>query len=59
MLSQTEAKKVCNILLVSVLHIVGGGKSARFRFQFSKDNLTCDNMPVAFASGGFLYANLN
>ena len=59
MLPQTEVKKMCNILLISVLHIIGGGKSVRFRFQFSKDNLTCDNMPVASASGGFLYANLN
>ena len=59
MLSLIEVEKMCNILLISVLHIIGGGKSVRFRFQFSKDNLTCDNMPVASASGGFLYANLN
>ena len=60
MLSLIEVEKMRNILLISVLHIIfGGGKSVRFRFQFSKDNLTCDNMPVAFASGGFLYANLN
>jgi len=58
MLSQTEIKKMCNILLISVLHIIGGGKSVRFRFQFSKENFNYYNMPVASASGVFCMQTL-
>ena len=58
MLSLTEVKKMCNILLISVLQIIGGGKSVRFRFQFSKENFNYYNMPVASASGVFCMQTL-
>ena len=59
MLSLTEVEKMCNTLLISVLHIIfGGGKSVRFRFQFSKENFNYYNMPVASASGVFCMQTL-
>ena len=58
MLSLTEVEKMRNILLISVLHIIGGGKSLRFRFQFFKENFNYYNMPVVSASGIFCMQTL-
>jgi hypothetical protein len=48
----TDAKKICNFLLVRLLLVLGGGKSKRFTFSFYPVKLTYDFMPVATASGG-------
>ena len=47
-----DFKDVCNILLIRLLLVLGGGISKRFTFPFYPVKLTYDFTPVATASGG-------
>lgn len=47
-----DFKDVCNILLISRLYVLGGGKSKRFKSPLYPVKLTYDFTPVSSASGG-------